>query len=182
MALNGACTQSIDATVIWVGSLTTGDKILSYYWYRGYLRFDVSAIPVGATINTATLYLYYYDNDTGGVPSEVCKLGHTNDIGAALTCDPDWATGNEGNWLHDYGEFCDRAEGFGWKSMNVASSITAPFGWVSYCLKGSIEDLDSDYFRWYFYDTSYNGNDPYLDITWSVAGGVLRRLLVGVGL
>lgn len=109
----------------------------TYWWWRTFLRFNFSSIPTGSTINSATFYAYYFDHTVYGGGEGICELAHIEDIGSSL---------DSGDWdnavLHDYGEFCDRSEGYGYKSKDVTSSLSSPFGLVSYRLKGSIEDSD----------------------------------------
>jgi len=133
----------------------------AYFWFRAYVRFDVSSIPDGATITDAEFYLYYYDEMyEGGGDQGDCLVHHTEDMGATL---------DESDWdltvLHDHGAIIEGRElTFGWYSIDVTSSVSSTSTYITYRMKSTIEDTDTQALRWFIRSSEYDSLDPYLTV------------------
>lgn len=142
------------------------DVLGRYIWRRSFLRFDFGSIPASAIISSAVFKAYYYDHSRGGTDETVCKLAHVADIGASV---------DSGDWgnavINDYGTFVVPSlflDPYGWKSKDVTSSLSSPFGFVSYRLKGLPEDDDANYWNYYFWASEKGSLIPYVEVVYTV--------------
>jgi hypothetical protein len=141
--------DSVDTTAAF---LRYGKNIGSYFWNRAFLRFDVTSIPDDANNIVATFSVYHYLKVDSGTPKGDIELAEVADIGATLEA-ADWSAAVS----VDYGTIIaleDEAN-YGWKSADVTASITPTDTYVSFRLKGSIEDTDADGWRGTCYSAQY---------------------------
>lgn len=147
------------------GSLTAGerwsDSLEESLWHRSFIRFNISSIPNNASIESATFYIYYSSHWEEVETEGVCELAHVADMGDSLD-ESDWSL----SILHNYGTFVEKTTDYGWKSADVTSSIEPTNSFVTYRLKGSIEDLDDVGWKWVF-TASEESNKPYLEIVYT---------------
>lgn len=132
---------------------------------RGIIKFDLSSIPSGATINSAKLYLH-----------EATTFGSTRTIGA-YRATIDWAE-NAVTW-NSIGSNFDAAASatatltwdgiLGWNSWDSTqdardffSGAEANYGWV---LKDTSEDSSQAY--WFFHSKEGASNAPYLEVSYT---------------
>jgi hypothetical protein len=142
---------------------------------RSLIRFDLSGIPVNATIESAHLYLYYYDFDfqnTSGRTYWAYKISSTwveNEV--------TWIDGkNSSAWTSPGGDYTtDGASivipsSFGWVNWNVTDIV---IDWINgednngFLIKDDYEnELES---RSKFRSKDYTGTefDPYLEVVYS---------------
>jgi len=107
---------------------------------RGLIRWDLSGLPGGVAVTNATLWLYYADDDNGGVSEEytvwVSKVtGVFPDIGAATWNSFDgvspWPGGNNGG-----------AEAMG--SGGASATIGRTFRWASWDVTDMVREWIGD--------------------------------------
>ncbi|MDH5203381.1 MAG: hypothetical protein OEW69_09000 [Nitrospirota bacterium] len=136
-------------------------EISQYLWWRVFCRFDASSIPDGATITDADFYLYYYDEATEGSGDRGdCLVHHTEDMGATLDSS-DWDL----TVLHNHGAIIEGKETtYGWYSVDVTSSVSSSSTYITYRMKSTIEDSDTQALRWFFRASEYDSLDPYLTV------------------
>jgi hypothetical protein len=131
---------------------------------RSILEFDISGLPVGATLITATLGVYY-TGDTGwtsptGVTVWAYKLSRTNWIEAEATWNiyktgSDWTTpGSDYVTSSPVGGSTTVPASPGWMSWNVLSIVQDAYtlgNAAEFLLKFPTEQVPSDYHGIYLY-------------------------------
>jgi len=152
------------------------------YRYRGFLKFDISGIPAGATIDSAILYVYYYGSYGVGVSGAAPSA---TDVGNVVV-----------DHIEDFGTLDASDFQMAVKSANIGAIIAlniAPAGWYSLDVTSYVQaDLDEEdtsdtsCFRlrqsteesfanctesnaWYIYSGDNANNRPHLDIDYTEA-------------
>jgi len=95
------------------------------YTYRIYIRFDLSSIPSGATINTAKLRLYYYD------------YSDLYDDPAGKQVDVHRVTG--GSWSEDTITW-NNAPAYD-STATSSTNMPSSFGWVEWDVTDDVQDM-----------------------------------------
>jgi hypothetical protein len=134
------------------------------YWFRAFLRFDISSLW-GKDITSAALKIYLSGVWANKRESN-CILHHITDIGNDLSYWDDWDRGIN----RDFGIFAYADDPPAWKNKDVKSSVVDEVGagstYMSFRLRGSEEDTDSDWNYWEF-NTMESSNKPYLEVTYT---------------
>jgi len=150
------------------------------YRYRGFLKFDISGIPAESAIDSAILYIYYYDSYGNGVqgvapdPADVGSLvvDHMGDFGTLGANDYQMLAK-----ASDVGTIIPpNTAPAGWYSLDVTSYVQADLDEADvpdtscFRLRQSVEESYSsctDHNAWYIYSGNSSINRPYLSITYS---------------
>ena len=123
------------------------DKAASYHWFRSYLRFDVTALPDTAIVSEAIFSIWKVWTSYDGSPEGNLYLTEIEDIGTTITS-ADWGR----SVVIDHGIFvalADWSDEDLWVSLSVAESITGTDTFVSFRLKQSTEDGDTNAWKGY---------------------------------
>jgi len=166
-------TVSASSTAIVVSTSKSFDKSVNGYAYtirRGFLYFDTSDIPDGATIDTAALSVYVYSHSNGPT---LCALKGTQSS-SLTTSDFTAYSGSS------YGTIATSTSGY--KTINLDStgkSDVSTTGTTKYCLMEYTYDYaDSPpslttAYTGYIYSSEYSGTsyDPKLVIEYTEASG-----------
>lgn len=125
--------------------LWTGEKVsvTGWRWYRTFWRFDISSIPDEYEVVEATFKAYYFGEESSGNPEGVAELAHIQDIGSSLD-NTDW----DKSVIENYGTLLPRTTVWGWYSKDVTNAIDLKNDFVSFRLKSTEEDNDSDEWAW----------------------------------
>ena len=136
---------------------------------RIFIRFDLSSIPSGATINLAKIRLYYYEykvSDPAGKQTDVHRvLGSWDESTATWNNKPDIAPTPTSS--------TNMPSSYGWVEWTVTDDVQGMvdgsydnYGW---CIKYHDETLTSGYSFAYFYSKEYDGYDPELYVEYTTA-------------
>ncbi len=125
---------------------------------RGFLRFDVSSIPAGTTLTSATLYLCSYDpTSSKGSTGLYGVYPLTRDFDEMASC---WNLAKTGvSWTTPGGDFLSPADATSpkqavvdvWYPFNVTARVQAwisgasNYGWAIKCTDESLHNQDSFY-------------------------------------
>ena len=133
---------------------------------RTYIRFDLSSIPSDAQINSAMLYLYYYDYYQGDPSGKTV---------VARRASPSWAEETI-TWNNQPTGYVPSASttmpsSYGWVSWDVTEAVQGfvngtwnNYGWQ---IKFQTEGLDTGYADPKFYSKEAATNKPYLEVTYT---------------
>jgi hypothetical protein len=129
-------------------------------WHRAFLRFGISGLW-GKDVTSATLKIYL-NAILGNLGEGGCLLHHIDDIGSSLD------TGDWGRSVKtDLGTFAYRDDYPGWKAKGVTLAVVGEVGagaaYMSFRLRGSVEDTDALATLWEF-QTTEGANKPYLEV------------------
>ena len=144
-------------------------------WYeqhrnrRTYVRFDLSSISSGVTINVAKirLYYFYYElNDPSGKQTDVHRVTESWDE-STIT----W--NNQPSYVSTATSSTNIPSSYGWVEWDVTDDVQGMvdgtydnYGW---CIKFHTESLSSGYSLVEFYSKEYDGYDPELYVEYTTA-------------
>lgn len=151
--------------------LETSFNILDYigYTYRAILEFDISSLPVGAELISATLELYFYTS-SGAVTGKTVwayKLNLTDWVEAQATWNI-YKTGS--NWTAAGGDYVTSnpsggsvaiPAGYGWMSWNVLDIVQDAYDNVNpaeFLIKYETEGRSSNFGEALFHSNNYTFN------------------------
>jgi len=133
--------------------------------FRGFLKFDISGLPVGATITLAKLRMNCFAVYDLSSPD--------SDVQARRVADDSWLE-DEITWNNQkaYGVVEDtQVSAVGWVEWTVTPFVVAEFAGdqtVSICLKCVTEGSDPTTRQSNYCSKEYNGDDPELYIEYTV--------------
>lgn len=144
--------------------------------WRSWVRFDLSAITAGSTINSATLRVHVYFSDTSSTYG-------SQDIGAYRSTDITWAetitwnTQPSSNGTATYDIWFDSSSNWD-HDFIVTSDVAAALstGGVSWVIKSVAIGQYSDFYQWKMQDDDYTVGPPaqqrsQLIVDWTAPSG-----------
>jgi len=142
---------------------------------RVFIRFDLSSIPSGATIDLAKVRLYYYNYSyTDPVNKETLIYRVT---GSWSESSITW--NNQPSYASDFTSSTNMPSSYGWVEWTVTDDVQGMvdgtydnYGW---CIRFYNETLSTDYSYVYFYSKEYDGYDPELYVEYTT---IKRRVLL----
>lgn len=149
------------STIVSLGA----DQPANGYYFRALLRFDLSSIPAGATINSAKLYMHQYDGMANNLTFDAYRVTGAWSDSATWNTQPSYESTPTVTGL-----VCNTSSG-GWRYWSITSLVKELIAQSddSIMLRSQSESTSSVITWKRFYSSEYSlSSKPYLIITYTV--------------
>lgn len=185
---NEATTVKGSTGTIWTGEPNNQASAI----HNMLLYFDMSSVPAGSTINSATLYLRHFNSDyadnarTMQVYRVIRAWVENQATWNVAKTGTNWGTAGCNNTTTDYdstslgSRLISATEAAGWKTWTLDAAVIQDIvdGDVDYegfLLRSGTQSNDAQAYR----SKDYGTNTPYLQVDYTVSGMQFQAIMIG---